>query len=87
MIPGHGKPFSNKSELREFRDMLAGIRDSVATLRKAGRTLDRQNRPSPTTLSGAGSLSISGSSLSLCMTAFSGDLKAWIHSCATNTFV
>ena len=27
IIPGHGKPVSNKAELKEFRDMLAAIRD------------------------------------------------------------
>ncbi len=38
IIPGHGKPVSNKAELKEFRDMLVGIRDNVAALKKAGRT-------------------------------------------------
>jgi glyoxylase-like metal-dependent hydrolase (beta-lactamase superfamily II) len=38
IIPGHGKPVSNKVELKEFRDMLVGIRDNVAALKKAGRT-------------------------------------------------
>src|SRR6202043_1181885 len=27
IVPGHGKPVSNKSELKEFRDMLVDIRD------------------------------------------------------------
>jgi glyoxylase-like metal-dependent hydrolase (beta-lactamase superfamily II) len=39
IIPGHGKPVSNKAELKAFRDMLADIRDKVAALKKAGRTL------------------------------------------------
>ena len=38
IIPGHGKPVSNKSELKEFRDMLVDIRESVAEFKKAGRT-------------------------------------------------
>jgi glyoxylase-like metal-dependent hydrolase (beta-lactamase superfamily II) len=40
VIPGHGKPVSNKAELKEFRDMLAAIRDNVAKLKKAGKTRD-----------------------------------------------
>jgi glyoxylase-like metal-dependent hydrolase (beta-lactamase superfamily II) len=38
IIPGHGKPVSNKSELKDFRDMLVDIRDKVAALKKTGRT-------------------------------------------------
>jgi glyoxylase-like metal-dependent hydrolase (beta-lactamase superfamily II) len=38
IIPGHGKPVSNKTELKEFRDMLAAIRDNVAKLKQAGKT-------------------------------------------------
>src|SRR6201996_2308031 len=34
IIPGHGKPVSNKAELQDFRDMLVAIRDNVATLKK-----------------------------------------------------
>jgi len=40
IISGHGKPVSNKAELKEFRDMLAAIRDNVAKLKKAGKTRD-----------------------------------------------
>jgi len=40
IIPGHGKPVSNKAELKEFRDMLFAIRDNVAKLKKAGKTRD-----------------------------------------------
>lgn len=40
IIPGHGKPVSNKAELKEFRDMLAAVRDSVAKLKKAGKSRD-----------------------------------------------
>jgi glyoxylase-like metal-dependent hydrolase (beta-lactamase superfamily II) len=40
IIPGHGKPVSNKAELKEFRDMLAAVRDNVAKLKKAGKSRD-----------------------------------------------
>ena len=36
IIPGHGKPVSNKAELKEFRDMLVGVRENVAALKKKG---------------------------------------------------
>jgi glyoxylase-like metal-dependent hydrolase (beta-lactamase superfamily II) len=48
IIPGHGKPVSNKSELKEFRDMLVGIRDNIAALKKAGRTLEETVAAKPT---------------------------------------
>src|SRR6201985_706731 len=35
IIPGHGKPVSNKAELKNFRDMLVDIRNNVAALKKA----------------------------------------------------
>jgi glyoxylase-like metal-dependent hydrolase (beta-lactamase superfamily II) len=38
IIPGHGKPVSNRAELREFRDMLVNVRDNVAKLKKQGRS-------------------------------------------------
>jgi len=40
IISGHGKPVSNKAELKEFRDMLAAVRDNVAKLKKAGKSRD-----------------------------------------------
>jgi glyoxylase-like metal-dependent hydrolase (beta-lactamase superfamily II) len=40
IIPGHGKPVSNKAELKEFRDMLVAIRDNVAKLKQQGRSRD-----------------------------------------------
>ena len=49
IIPGHGKPVSNKAELREFRDMLVAIRDNVATLKKQGRSRDEAVAAKPTT--------------------------------------
>jgi hypothetical protein len=48
VIPGHGKPVSNRSELKEFRDMLVAIRDKVATLKKAGRTVEETIAAKPT---------------------------------------
>ena len=48
IIPGHGKPVSNKSELTAFRDMLVDIRDKVAALKKAGRTLPETVAAMPT---------------------------------------
>ena len=48
IIPGHGKPVSNKAELKEFRDMLAAIRDNVATLKKAGKTRNEAVAARPT---------------------------------------
>jgi glyoxylase-like metal-dependent hydrolase (beta-lactamase superfamily II) len=48
IIPGHGKPVSNKSELKEFRDMLVGIRDNVVALKKTGRTLEETVAAKPT---------------------------------------
>jgi glyoxylase-like metal-dependent hydrolase (beta-lactamase superfamily II) len=48
IIPGHGKPVSNKSELKGFRDMLVDVRDRVAVLKKAGRTLEETVAAKPT---------------------------------------
>ena len=48
IIPGHGKPISNKSELKDFRDMLVDIRNKVAALKKAGRTLEETVAAKPT---------------------------------------
>ena len=48
IIPGHGQPVSNKSELQEFRDMLVAIRDNVATLKKEGRSRDETVAAKPT---------------------------------------
>jgi glyoxylase-like metal-dependent hydrolase (beta-lactamase superfamily II) len=48
VIPGHGRPVSNKAELKEFRDMLAAIRDNVAKLKKAGKTRDETVAAKPT---------------------------------------
>jgi glyoxylase-like metal-dependent hydrolase (beta-lactamase superfamily II) len=39
VIPGHGQPVSNRSELKDYRDMLVAIRENVASLKKQGRSL------------------------------------------------
>jgi len=39
VIPGHGQPVSNRSELRDYRNMLVAIRENVALLKKQGRSL------------------------------------------------
>jgi hypothetical protein len=65
IISGHGKPVSNRAELRAFRDMLVGIRENVAKLKhKAGPVMKllRPSRPLPSTLFGVISLSILASS-------------------------
>ena len=48
IIPGHGKPVSNKAELKEFRDMLVAIRDNVAKLKKQGKSRDETVAARPT---------------------------------------
>jgi glyoxylase-like metal-dependent hydrolase (beta-lactamase superfamily II) len=48
IIPGHGKPVSNKAELKEFRDMLVAIRDNVAKLKKQGKSRDEAVAAKPT---------------------------------------
>ena len=48
IIAGHGQPVSNKSELKEFRDMLVGVRENVATLKRQGRTRDEIVAARPT---------------------------------------
>lgn len=47
VIPGHG-PVGGKSELTAFRDMLVGIRENVAKLKKQGRSLDETITAKPT---------------------------------------
>ncbi len=48
IIPGHGKPVSNKAELKEFRDMLVAIRDNVAKLKRQGKSRDETVAAKPT---------------------------------------
>jgi hypothetical protein len=48
IIPGHGQPVSNRSQLRDFRDMLVGIREKVAALKKQGKSLEDTVAAKPT---------------------------------------
>jgi glyoxylase-like metal-dependent hydrolase (beta-lactamase superfamily II) len=48
IIPGHGRPVSNRSELSDYRDMLVGVREKVATLKRQGRTRDETVAAKPT---------------------------------------
>ena len=48
IIPGHGRPVSNKAELKEFRDVLVAIRENVAKLKKQGRSRDETVVAKPT---------------------------------------
>lgn len=48
IIPGHGRPVSDRSELRDFRDMLVGARANVAALKKRGHSLEAIVAAKPT---------------------------------------
>ncbi|QAU50020.1 MBL fold metallo-hydrolase [Bradyrhizobium guangzhouense] len=48
IIPGHGKPVSNKAELQDFRDMLVAVRDNVGNLKKQGKTREETLAAKPT---------------------------------------
>lgn len=48
IIAGHGRPVSNKAELKGFRDMLVAIRENVAALKKQGRSRDEAVSAKPT---------------------------------------
>jgi len=47
ITPGHGRPVSNKAELKEFRDVLVAIRENVAK-QKQGRSRDETVVAKPT---------------------------------------
>ena len=47
IIPGHG-PVGNRAQLVEFRDMLVGIRENIARLKKQGKSLDEVIAAKPT---------------------------------------
>jgi glyoxylase-like metal-dependent hydrolase (beta-lactamase superfamily II) len=47
VIPGHGD-IGDKSQLASYRDLLAAVRDRVATLKKQGKTLDEIVAAKPT---------------------------------------
>ena len=48
IIPGHGTPVSNRTELQQWRDMLVGIRDKVANLKAKGMSRDEAVEAKPT---------------------------------------
>ena len=48
IVPGHGKPVSNRAELKAFRDMLVGVRQNVAQLKAQGRSRDETVAAKPT---------------------------------------
>jgi glyoxylase-like metal-dependent hydrolase (beta-lactamase superfamily II) len=48
VIPGHGKPVSNKAELSAYRDMLFAIHENVSKLKQQGRSLDETIAAKPT---------------------------------------
>jgi len=48
VIPGHGQPVSNRSELKDYSDMLVTIRNNVAELKKQGRSLEEIIAAKPT---------------------------------------
>ncbi|PTR34145.1 glyoxylase-like metal-dependent hydrolase (beta-lactamase superfamily II) [Luteibacter sp. OK325] len=47
LVPGHG-PVGNKKQFRDFRDMLAGVRDKVSALKKQGKSRDEVVAAKPT---------------------------------------
>jgi glyoxylase-like metal-dependent hydrolase (beta-lactamase superfamily II) len=46
IIPGHGKP-AGKADLQAYRDMLAGVREAVLPLVKAGKTVEEAKAAKP----------------------------------------
>ncbi len=48
IVPGHGGPASNRSELEGYRDMLVAVREKVAALKRQGRTLEDTIAAKPT---------------------------------------
>jgi glyoxylase-like metal-dependent hydrolase (beta-lactamase superfamily II) len=48
VIPGHGNPISNKSELEVYRDMLVTIYENVTKLKRQGRSLNETIDAKPT---------------------------------------
>ncbi len=47
MIPGHG-PVGNRSELKDYRDMLIAVRESVVALKTQGWSLNEIVAAKPT---------------------------------------
>jgi glyoxylase-like metal-dependent hydrolase (beta-lactamase superfamily II) len=48
IIPGHG-PVGDRTQLKSFRDMLAGVRDAIRPLASAGKTVKQIVETKPTT--------------------------------------
>ena len=48
VIPGHGNPVSNRSELQAYYDMLVAIHENVSKLKQQGRSLDDTIAAKPT---------------------------------------
>lgn len=48
IIPGHGKPLGTLDDLKHYHEMLATIRDNVARLKSAGRSVDETVAAKPT---------------------------------------
>jgi hypothetical protein len=48
VIPGHGKPVSDRAELSAYREMLVTIHENVARLKRQGRSLDETIAAKPT---------------------------------------
>lgn len=48
IIPGHGKPLGTLDDLKHYHEMLATIRDNVARLKSAGRTVEETVAANPT---------------------------------------
>lgn len=48
VIPGHGNPVSNRAELSDYREMLLAIHDSVARLKRQGRSPEETIAAKPT---------------------------------------
>jgi glyoxylase-like metal-dependent hydrolase (beta-lactamase superfamily II) len=48
IIPGHGGPVSNRSELRQYREMLGDVRERVAALKRGGRSVAEVLAAKPT---------------------------------------
>jgi glyoxylase-like metal-dependent hydrolase (beta-lactamase superfamily II) len=48
IVPGHGRPASSRSELKDYRDMLVAVREKVAGLKRQGRTVEEVIAAKPT---------------------------------------
>jgi glyoxylase-like metal-dependent hydrolase (beta-lactamase superfamily II) len=48
VIPGHGYPVSNRSELQSYRDMLVTVRDRISKLKRRSLSLDEVVQARPT---------------------------------------